>query len=106
MREIWESPVYSDLRRPVKGAERNRLDFLLDDPTYDPPVNECPHKKWMEGGQRVVTRVLRELQQRYPNIHRPAGRESANYKQRDFQTLYQTLRAAEEVLRIEDLADS
>jgi hypothetical protein len=102
MRRAWESNAYSDLRRPVKGAERNRLDFLLDDPNYDPPANECPRKQWMEGGQRVVTRVLDELHERYPNIQRPAHRQGKKGKQEEFQRFYQTLRSAEEVLRIDD----
>lgn len=106
MRRNWESRTYTDLYRPVEGAERNRLDFLLDDPTYRPPASECTRKKWMEGGQRVVTRVLDELQERYPHIHRPAQRDGKKGKQEEFQNFYQTLRAAEEVLRIDDTFDS
>jgi hypothetical protein len=106
MRQLWESPAFSDLRRPVPDIERNRLDFLLDDPDYVPSAAVCTHKKWMEGGQRVVTRVLRELLRRYPDMHRPSGREGAKYKQREFQALYQTLRVAEEVLRREGLRNS
>lgn len=105
-REIWESPTFSSLHRPVQGAERNRLDFLLDDPDYVPPEDECSRKKWMEGGQRVVSRVLHELRERYPDIRRPSGREGAKHLQRDFQFLYQTLRAAEEVLRRGELRNS
>lgn len=106
MRQVWESPAYSDLRRPVPGTERNRLDFLLDDPAYVPSAAVCTRKKWMEGGQRVVTRVLRELLARYPDMHRPSGREGARYKQREFQSLYQTLRTVEENLRREELRNS
>lgn len=49
----------------------------------------------MEGGQRVVTRILKELQQKFPNLHRPHERNGRRDLQKDFQQFHQALRAAE-----------
>jgi hypothetical protein len=98
MRGLWEGRAFFDLRRPVPGDERNRFAFLLDLPDFVPAEDICPHKKWMEGGQRVVTRVLDDLGKAFPAVRRPPGREGKKGKQADFQDLYRRLRAAEGLL--------
>jgi hypothetical protein len=100
MREVWESSAFSDLHRPVPGDARNRLDFLLDEPTFVPPEDICSHKKWMEGGQRVVSRVLADLRTVFPAVHRPPGRDGKKGKQKDFQDFYLALCGAVELLTI------
>jgi hypothetical protein len=100
MRGFYENPRFSDLHRPVPGDPRNRLHFVLDEPAFSPQPAVCSHKKWMEGGQRVVTRVLSELQKEFPHVRRPEGRDGKKGKQQDFQDLYRALRTAEEILSI------
>lgn len=98
LRLIWEDPAFRDLHRPVQGSDRNRADYLLDEPSFVPPQSDCDHKKWMEGGQRVTTRLLKELQSKFPNLSRPHDRSGRRDLQKDFHLLYSALRAAEELL--------
>jgi hypothetical protein len=98
LRQIWENPTFRDLHRPVQGSDRNRADFLLDQPSFVPPQSDCDHKKWMEGGQRVVKRLLEELQSNFPSLSRPHDRRGRRDLQKDFHVFYTALRAAEELL--------
>lgn len=97
LRYTWESAAYRDLHRPVQGEDRNRADFLLDQHSFTPPTNECSKKKWMEGGQRVVTHMLNALKSKFPNIARPGGRKGRDL-QKEFVQFYQALKSAQEIL--------
>lgn len=96
LRLTWESPTFRDLHRPVDGADRNRADFLLDQPDFIPP--NCDRKKWMEGGQRVVTRILQDLRSKFPNLSRPIDRSGRRDLQKDFHQFYSALLLAERIL--------
>lgn len=101
LRTIFEDRSYVDLRRPVPDIQRNRLDLLLDRPDYIPPVEVCPRKKWTEGGQRVVQKVLAKLSESFPTVGRPANRSGKKHLQKEFTEFYDALRVAEELLKIE-----
>lgn len=98
MRDCWESQTFSDLRRPDKRRQINRLDFLLDDPNHLPPESVCERKKWTEGGQRVVRKVLEDLGALFPGLGRPESRRNKKGLQREFHELYRALRQAEGLL--------
>lgn len=98
LRDLFERPRFRDLRRPVPETERNRFDFVLDDPDFRPDPNVCDGKKWSEGGQRAVSRALVELEAAFPTLVRPAARTGKKNLQSEFRQLYWALRAAEEII--------
>jgi len=100
-RDIYENPRYIDLRRPIPGNPGNRLDYVLDKPTYKPDPALCDGTKWTEGGKRVVNRTLGELQVMFPLLRRPPAREGRKNLQREFHEFYRALSVAEQFFKIE-----
>ena len=97
-RRRYEDPRFRVLRRPLHGRDLNQLDFLLDEPEARAPG----HKKWMENGARVARDVFEELEGKFPNFHRPNGRNNTKDAQKDLRKLYRALCAIEAASKVLD----
>lgn len=101
-RRRYEDPRFTALHRPIPGRNRNRLDFLLDEPETRGPG----HKKWMENGARVTRDVFGELEREFSGFHRPSDRDNKKEAQKDLRNLYHALLAIEAIMKVQDQGTS
>jgi hypothetical protein len=93
-RAHYENPQFRVNHRPIEGLNRNRLDFLLDEPETQAPG----HKKWMENGAGATRYVMAELHREFPNLRRPGGRGKTKGAQLALHKLYRALVALENTI--------
>lgn len=86
-RATYESPRYPALRRPIPGKDRNRLDFVLDDPFFDYPAGPG-RAAWLRAGQRVVRDTTAEITAEMPHVGNPRQAKGALPS---FQAFYENL---------------
>lgn len=93
-RRVFRSPRKNALSRPISGSPLSRLDYVLDQPGFDPRGQHRP-PTWSDDGGRVVREAVKMLQKDFPNLARPGKDKNSPGKTKgstvEFRELYRNL---------------